>query len=88
MPWIKFGDKIIDIEIENYNNGSEFIEWLTKAFNGEKLTDKRGQILHLETTEEKQEFAYNLSMSKIFNIYVDKTFTENEKMLIDIILNF
>lgn len=64
MPYIEVGEDIFDIEMEKYANDKKlFIQKLKSILQGNKHTDKYGNVILLTTPQQKQEFAKKINLN-------------------------
>ena len=64
MPYIEVGEDIFDLEMEKYaNDKKRFIQKLKSILQGNKHTDKYGNVILLTTPQQKQEFAKKINLN-------------------------
>jgi hypothetical protein len=64
MPYIEVGEDIFDLEMEKYaKNKDKFVQKLKSILQGNKYTDKYGNVIHLTTPQQKQEFAKKINLN-------------------------
>ena len=64
MPYIEVGKDIFDLEMEKYaKNKNKFVQKLKGILQGNKHTDKYGNVIHLTTPQQKQEFAKKINLN-------------------------
>jgi len=64
MPYIEVGEDIFDLEMEKYaKNKNKFVQKLKSILQGNKHTDKYGNVIHLTTPQQKQEFAKKVNLN-------------------------
>ena len=76
-PYFEIGEDIYDLEIELFNTKDGFVKLKRKVhaiLNGKRLTDKYGNIIHLQSKEEKQEFKEKLEQDMTLNLFVQNKF--------------
>jgi hypothetical protein len=64
MPYIEVGEDIFDLEMEKYaKDKNKFVQKLKSILQGNKHTDKYGNVIHLTTPQQKQEFAKKINLN-------------------------
>jgi hypothetical protein len=64
MPYIEVGNDVFDLEMERYaRDKKQFVQKLKSILQGNKHTDKYGNIIHLTTPQQKQEFAKKVNLN-------------------------
>lgn len=64
MPYIEVSNQIFDLEMEKYKGRPEiFVQKLKSILQGNKHTDKYGNIILLITLEQKQEFLKKIKLN-------------------------
>jgi GR25 family glycosyltransferase involved in LPS biosynthesis len=64
MPYIEVGNDIFDLEMEKYaKDKNKFVQKLKNILQGNKHTDKYGNVIHLTTPQQKQEFAKKVNLN-------------------------
>jgi hypothetical protein len=64
QPYIEIGKDIFDLEIEKYaKDKNKFVQKLKSILQGNKHTDKYGNVIHLTTPQQKQEFAKKVNLN-------------------------
>ena len=64
MPYIEVSNQIFDLEMENYKGKPEkFIQKIQSILQGNKHTDKYGNIIQLVTPEEKNLFRKKIKLN-------------------------
>ncbi len=64
QPYIEVGEDIFDLEMEKYvKNKSEFVAKIKSIIRGDKHTDKYGNVIHLTTPQQKQEFVKKIKLN-------------------------
>jgi hypothetical protein len=64
MPYIEVGNDIFDLEMEKYaKDKNKFVQKLKSILQGNKHTDKYGNVIHLTTPQQKQEFAKKVNLN-------------------------
>jgi hypothetical protein len=75
MPYIEVGKDIFDLEMEKYaKNREQFIVKLKSILQGNKHTDKYGNIIHLTTSLQKQEFAKKINLNLMLKDFMSGNF--------------
>lgn len=64
MPYIEVSNQIFDLEMENYKGKPEkFVQKLQSVLQGDKHTDKYGNVIQLITSEEKELFRKKIKLN-------------------------
>lgn len=64
QPYVEVGEDIFDLEMEKYvKNKSEFVAKIKSIIRGDKHTDKYGNVIHLTTPQQKQEFVKKIKLN-------------------------
>jgi hypothetical protein len=64
MPYIEVGKDMFDLEMEKYvKNKKQFVQKLKSILQGNKHTDKYGNVIHLTTPQQRQEFAKKVNLN-------------------------
>ena len=64
MPYIEVGEDVFDLEMEKYTKDKKkFVAKLKSILQGNKHADKYGNIIHLTTPQQKQEFAKKINLN-------------------------
>ena len=87
MPWLKSKEGQIDLELENVKTGEDLIFYIEGIFQGNPVKDKYGNIMKLNTRDEKITFIRELELDSIFNAFVRKLLSENEQRLLAMFLD-
>lgn len=77
MPWINFGGKIFDLEIEKTaDNHRQLISLLQDILTGKRLKDKYGQVIQLKSQSEKDTFIQALKNDNILKGFLKHTYKD------------
>lgn len=82
IPYVDYIGKF-DLEIEIRQDVREFLNFLNDTISGKTQEDKHGNVITLQTMEEKKFFVNNILQDQIFKNWVNRQTPANKKMLGD-----
>jgi hypothetical protein len=88
MPYIANRGLMFDLELENIKTGKELVDYFYTIFSGAEIKDKYNNVLNLRDYQDKKLLSNALKKDIFFNNIVSSLLTENERKLIEIILDW